>query len=142
MNRETIRHHMIAEEGLKLTPYYCTGDPPQLTIGVGHNLDSRGISEGIAMAILDEDIDMCLSELSEHFPHWNDYPEPVQVTLIDLCFNLGITRLLKFKKTIEYINEGLATGNYTKAATELMDSAYARQLPNRAKRNHDRLFNA
>ena len=74
MNRETIRHHMIAEEGLKLTPYYCTGEPPQLTIGVGHNLDSRGISEGIAMAILDEDIDMCLSELSEHFPHWNDLP--------------------------------------------------------------------
>ncbi len=133
---------MIAEEGLKLTPYYCTGEPPQLTIGVGHNLESRGISEAIAMAILDEDIDVCVSELEQNFPHLYDYPDPVQETLIDLCFNLGIARLMKFKRTIEYLNEGLATGNYTKAANELLKSAYARQLPNRAKRNHDRLFNA
>lgn len=142
MDREKLRQHMIAEEGLKLTPYLCTGEPPQLTIGVGHNLESRGISEAIAMAILDEDIDVCISELEQNFPHFYDYPDPVQETLIDLCFNLGIARLMKFKRTIEYLNEGLATGNYTKAATELMDSAYARQLPNRAKRNHDRLFNA
>lgn len=142
MDREKLRQHMIAEEGLKLTPYLCTGEPPQLTIGVGHNLESRGISEAIAMAILDEDIDVCISELQQNFPHFHDYPDPVQETLIDLCFNLGISRLMKFKRTIEYLNEGLATGNYTKAATELMDSAYARQLPNRAKRNHDRLFNA
>ena len=142
MNRETIRQNMI-EGGAKADPLQMHRQTTKLTIGVGHNLDSRGISKEIAMAILDEDIDTCLRELKcQHFPHWQDYPEPVQVTLIDLCFNLGITKLMKFKKTIEYMNEGLATGNYTKAATELMDSAYARQLPNRAKRNHDRLFNA
>ena len=94
------------------------------------------------MAILDEDIDTCERELKWHFPHWKDYPDEVQEVLIDLCFNMGITKLMQFKQTIEYINEGLATGNYTKAATELMNSNYAKQLPNRARRNHDKLFNA
>ena len=140
MNRETIRQHMITEEGLKLTLYKCPAD--KWTIGVGHNLESRGISEAIAMAILDEDIDTCERELKWHFPHWKDYPDEVQEVLIDLCFNMGITKLMQFKQTIEYINEGLATGNYTKAATELMNSNYAKQLPNRAQRNHDKLFNA
>lgn len=140
MNREKIRQHMIAEEGLKLTLYKCPAD--QWTIGVGHNLQSRGISEKVALAILDEDIDVCLEELQRNIPHFEAHPEPVKETLLDLCFNLGIARLMKFKKTLHYIEEGLTTKNYTKAANELMISAYARQLPNRAKRNHERLFNA
>ena len=90
------------------------------TIGVGHNLESRGIS---AVAMAYEDIDTC--DGTKHFSHWKDYPDAVQEVLIDLCFNMGITKLMQFKQTIEYINEGLATGNYTKAATELMNSNYA-----------------
>ena len=140
MNKEHLRQSIIEEEGLKLSLYKCPAD--KWTIGVGHNLESRGISKEIAMAILDEDIDVCLKELEQNFAHYNDYPSKVQETLIDLCFNLGISRLMKFQKTIEYLNEGLATGNYSKAAVELMDSAYARQLSNRAKRNHDRLMDA
>ena len=85
---------MIAEEGLKLTLYKCPAD--KWTIGVGHNLESRGISEDIAMAILDEDIDTCERELKWHFPHWKDYPDEVQEVLIDLCFNMGITKLMQF----------------------------------------------
>ena len=56
-------------------------------------------------------------------PTLKDYPDEVQEVLIDLCFNMGITKLMQFKQTIEYINEGLATGNYTKAATELIAAA-------------------
>jgi len=131
---------MIAEEGLKLTLYKCPAD--QWTIGVGHNLQSRGISEKVALAILDEDIDVCLEELQRNIPHFNSHPNPVKETLLDLCFNMGMSKLLQFKMTLQYIHEGLQTGNYTKAANELMQSSYARQLPNRAKRNHSRLFNA
>ena len=140
MNREQIRQNMIDEEGLKLTLYKCPAD--KWTIGVGHNLESRGISKDIAMAILDEDIDVCLNELQLNIPNFDEHPEAVKETLLDLCFNMGLSKLLKFKMTLQYIHEGLQTGNYTKAANELMNSAYARQLPNRAKRNHERLFHA
>lgn len=142
MNRDRLKNNLVREEGLRLKPYYCTGEPPQLTIGVGRNLESRGITEATADQMLDEDITICIAELQANIPHFNDHPDAVQETLVDLCFNLGISRLKKFKQTLRYIDEGLETGNYTKAAVELLNSNYAKQLPNRARRNHERLFNA
>lgn len=142
MNKDRLKNNLVREEGLRLKPYYCTGEPPQLTIGVGRNLESRGITEATADQMLDEDINICIAELQANIPNFNEHPDAVQETLVDLCFNLGISRLKKFKQTLRYIDEGLETGNYTKAAVELLKSAYARQLPNRARRNHDRLFNA
>lgn len=140
MNMSRLRQNLIREEGLELNMYKCPAD--HWTIGVGHNLESRGISEDIAMAILDEDIETCLAELRVGIRRFADYPEAIQETLVDLCFNMGISRLLKFSKTLGYLEEGLETGNYTKAAIELLNSNYAKQLPARAKRNHDRIFNA
>lgn len=140
MNKAKIRQNLIREEGLELKPYTCTAG--KLSIGVGRNLADRGISEETAFQMLNEDIDLCIDELRVGIKHFDDYPEAIQETLIDLCYNMGIGRLLRFSATLGYLEEGLQTGNYTKAAVELMDSNYAKQLPARAKRNHDRIFNA
>ena len=140
MNKSRIRQNLIREEGLELKLYKCPAD--HWTIGVGRNLESRGISEATAYQMLDEDIDLCIDELKVSIKHFGVYPEPIQKALVDLCFNMGISRLLHFKKTLEYLEEGLTTGNYTKAAVELMNSNYATQLPARAQRNHDKIFNA
>ena len=142
MNKNRLRQNLIREEGLELKPYYCTANPPKLTIGVGRNIEDRGISEDTAYQMLDEDIDLCIDELKVGIRRFEDYPEAIQETLVDLCFNMGIGRLLKFSRTLAYLEEGLETDNYTKAAVELMNSNYAKQLPSRAKRNHDRIFNA
>ena len=48
-----------------------------------------------------------------------------------MVYNLGITRLLKFKKMLA----ALDSGDYELAATEMLDSRYARQVKGRAKRN-------
>ena len=140
MNKAKIRQNLIREEGLELKLYKCPAD--HWTIGVGRNLESRGISEATAYQMLDEDIDLCIDELKVGIKHFDTYPEPIQEALVDLCFNMGISRLLNFTKTLGYLEEGLKTGNYTKAAVELMNSNYAEQLPARAKRNHDKIFNA
>ena len=140
MNRDRLKNNIVREEGLRLKPYKCTAG--KLTIGVGRNIEDRGISEATADQMLDEDITICIAELQANISNFNDHPDAVKETLVDLCFNLGISRLKKFKQTLRYIDEGLETGSYTKAAVELMDSEYARQLPARAKRNHDRLFHA
>ena len=55
-------------------------------------------------------------------------PEVVQEALVNLCFNMGIPRLMQFKKTLAYIQEG----DYKKAANELLDSRYAHQVGYRA----------
>lgn len=140
MDKRFIRQMLINEEGMILTPYRCTAD--KLTIGVGRNLDDRGISEDTAYQMLNEDIDLTINELKDNIDNFDSYPVDVQYTLVDLCFNMGIRRLMSFKKMLSYLAEGLETRNFTKAAVELMDSKYAKQLPLRAKRNHDRLFNA
>ena len=140
MDKRFIRQMLINEEGMILTPYRCTAD--KLTIGVGRNLDDRGISEDTAYQMLNEDIDLTINELKANIDNFDSYPVDVQYTLVDLCFNMGIRRLMSFKKMLSYLAEGLETRNFTKAAVELMDSKYAKQLPLRAKRNHDRIFNA
>ena len=140
MNKDRLKNNLVREEGLKLKPYKCTAG--KLTIGVGRNLEDRGITEATVDQMLEEDIATCIAELQANISNFNDHPDAVKETLVDLCFNLGISRLKKFKQTLRYIDEGLETGNYTKAAVELLNSNYAKQLPNRARRNHERLFNA
>lgn len=119
---ELIKRH----EGYRQFAYRDTVG--KLTIGIGRNIDDRGISEDEAEYMLNNDIDLCLSDLSRNIPGFNELPETVQVVLVDMCFNLGITRLMKFKKTLLYINEGL----YYKAADEMLDSSWARQVGTRA----------
>jgi lysozyme len=59
----------------------------------------------------------------------------MQHALCDLAFNLGIVQLLKFSKTLAL----LEAGDYQAASIELLDSNYARQLPQRSQRVSDQL---
>lgn len=126
MNMERLRLQITKHEGIELMPYRCTSD--KLTIGVGRNLDDRGISHETAMQMLDEDIDICINELQQTVSYWDDLPEKVQEALCNLCFNMGISRLMAFKKTFGFLREGM----YEKAADELLESRYANQVGQRA----------
>ena len=129
MNLEAIRNRLVLEEGLKLTPYKCTAN--KLTIGVGRNIEDRGISNETAMQMLDEDIDIMVNELRQNLSWFDKQNDAIQGVLIDLCFNMGISRLLMFVQTLKLIEQG----QYAMAADELLDSKYAAMLPARSKRN-------
>ena len=128
---DRVRKRLISEESLKLKLYHCTAG--KLTIGVGRNVEDRGITHDTAMQMLDEDIDICVGELEKNLSWFEDAPDKIQEVLIDLCFNMGINRLMGFVKTLHK----LKTGAYKEAAVELLDSRYAASVPNRAKRNAD-----
>lgn len=128
---DRIRKRLIQEEGLKLKLYHCTAG--KLTIGVGRNVEDRGITHETAMQMLNEDIDICVGELEKNISWFDEAPAKIQEVLIDLCFNMGINRLMGFVKTLHK----LKTGAYKEAAEELLDSRYAASVPNRAKRNAD-----
>ena len=131
MNREAVRKRLIEEEGLRLFPYTCTSD--KLPLGVGRNIQDRGISDITALQMLDEDIDLCVHELEKNISWWDEAPAGIQEVLIDLCFNMGISRLMLFTKTLQYLSHG----DMENAADELLDSRYATMVPKRAKRNAD-----
>ena len=134
INMKRMREQLILHEGIVLDkPYRCTSG--KLTIGVGRNLDDRGISEETAMQMLDEDINIVHSELLKLFPDFADMPEIVQESLVDLAFNMGTTTLMKFKATLAALN----AQQWAIAADEILDSRYARQVGKRAQTISDNL---
>ena len=127
INMEKMREQLVKHEGLRLMPYRCTSD--KLTIGVGRNLDDRGISEETAMQMLDEDINIVLGELQKAVPGVSDFDEIIQESLVDLAFNMGTPTLLKIKATLA----ALKGQHLCIASRELLDSRYARQVGQRAQ---------
>ena len=118
---------MIAKhEGLRLKAYNDILGIP--TIGFGRNLGDVGISKEEAIYLLRNDINRCIVELCNH-DWYLTQPQGVKKALINMCFNMGINRLLKFKKMIAC----LQSKDYTKAAIEALDSKWAQQVGGRAK---------
>lgn len=92
----------------------------------------NGISKAASDFIFKEDIAKAEADLKQHLPDiYNSLDANRQVALLDLCFNMGVFGLLKFKKMLAALREK----NYELAAKELMNSAYAKQVPVRAKEN-------
>ena len=125
----TIEELLIANEGLKLKPY--RDSVGKLTIGVGRNLEDNGISYDEAMFLLRNDIERAEKDLKKIFINFNDYDENVRMVLIDMMFNLGFRKFMTFKKFIEAIKQG----DLEKAAKEMLDSRWAKQVKKRAERD-------
>ena len=133
MNARRLAQDLLRDEGLRLKPYCCTAG--KLTIGVGRNLDDRGLTEAEALMLLDNDIQACWAELQAALPWVAAAPEAVQEVLANLCFNLGLAGLLGFRQTLAHLQAGL----YVDAADELLRSRWAQQVGPRAGRLAARL---
>jgi lysozyme len=125
---EALRAQLIQHEGLRLRPYRCTAG--YLTVGVGRNLDANGISRDEAMLMLDNDIAQCIGQLRGAFSWFEKQDEIRQRALIDLCFNLGINGLLKFRNTLA----AWARDDYKAAARGLEASRWFSQVGRRGPR--------
>jgi lysozyme len=126
MNIEELRKSLIKHEAIKLKPYRCTAD--KLTIGVGRNLDDNGITEKEALMLLDNDIENCTKDLDRNVSGWRSHNEFRQNVLVELCFNIGINRMLGFKKMLA----ALQKNDYATAAVEMLDSKWAKQVGQRS----------
>jgi lysozyme len=112
-------------EALRLRIYVDkTGNP---TIGWGRNI-RKGISIDEAELMFQNDYKQAVSEL-EHFDWYNSQPPSVKCALINMNYNLGIGKLLGFKKMIA----ALTVKNRTLAAHEALNSLWATQVGDRAK---------
>lgn len=122
-----LKERLIQEEGLRLKPYRCTSN--KLTIGVGRNIEERGITQDEALYLLNNDIELTLDELYENLNWLASIDVTARMILVDMAFNMGVPRLLGFKNTLRYIREG----EYLKASVEMLDSRWAAQVGKRAK---------
>lgn len=126
MDVEALKKELIRDEGQKLTPYHCSAG--KLSIGVGRNLDDVGISADEAAYLLGNDISRVLAELDKTLPWWRDLSEARQRALANMAFNLGLSRLLGFKKMLA----ALQAGHYDEAARQALDSKWSAQVGQRA----------
>ena len=125
---DALRNDLLRDEGLRLRPYYDSVG--KLSLGVGRNLDDLGITKDEALYLLAGDIARAEADLDRALPWWRELSEPRRRALANMAFNLGITRLLRFKKMLA----ALRAGDWHSAAAEALDSRWAVQVGDRAER--------
>ncbi|MCB1719381.1 MAG: glycoside hydrolase family protein, partial [Candidatus Competibacteraceae bacterium] len=115
-----------------LLPYRDTVG--KLTIGIGRNIEDKGITIQEAVMLLKNDIKEIGDTLSKYQWFSNlQANSPRQAIIISMAFNMGIGGLLNFRKMIQC----LEAKDYTGAAEEMLNSKWAAQVPNRAKRHSE-----
>jgi lysozyme len=122
---EMIKRH----EGVETHSYKCTAN--KTTIGVGRNIDPEG-GIGLTMPeieyLLQNDVDRVEAELVGALP-WVEHVEWERMdALVNICFNLGLPRFLKFKKAIAAAEDQ----DWELSADEFLDSRWATQVGQRA----------
>ena len=117
------------------------------TFGIGHLVTEwdeeygwevgTPVSEDRCNEVFDSDIQIVLSDCQHLYPDFNDLPEEVQRIIANMRFNMGRPRLSKFKG----MKAGVDARDWNKAADEMVDSRWYRQVTNRAERLVERMRN-
>lgn len=126
---EQLRLH----EGERRKPYRDTVG--KLTIGIGRNLDDKGLRRDEIEYLLANDIADSRADLDRYLPWWRGLDPVRQRVLIDMVFNMGAGSpgkggLLSFVNTLSEIRRG----NYGIAADMMLASKWAQQVGRRAVR--------
>lgn len=125
---EELTRQLERDEGVRNKPY--RDSVGKLTIGVGHNLDDRPISQRAIDLILKDDIEDAVAQLENLFPWTTQLDEARKGVLVNMMFNMGAARLGGFTDTLNLIR----LARYPEAADEMLNSRWAKQVGPRALR--------
>ena len=138
MNIEQLRKELEVDEGVKYEIYNDHLGYP--TFGIGHlvrDTDPEAgaalgtpVSENRVIEAFNQDVETVLNDCTILYGDFNELPEEAQLIIANMMFNLGRPRLSKFKG----MKAGVDARDWRKAADEMVDSAWYRQVPNRAGR--------
>ena len=134
MNKEQAKIEIKSDEGLRLRKY--KDSEGNWTIGYGHLMTPyevrtiEEITKEQADFIFGVDFHNAIIDCKRTFSSFYTYSDARQRALVNMMFQLGETRLRKFKDMLAAIS----MYDWETAASECLDSKYARQCPNRAGR--------
>lgn len=131
MDKERLFSQLRLHEGVETKPYKCTAG--YLTIGVGRNIEERGLSDDEIDYILGNDVDIATSELASTFAWFSGLDDVRMRVVVDMVFNLGMPRFKQFQNMIAAIE----AEDWSEAAAQMMDSRWAKQVGQRAERLRD-----
>ena len=143
MDLDKLREQLIIDEGQVNEIYNDHLGYP--TFGIGHLVlegePEHGlpvgtpISEDRVKECFAKDVINVIEDCKILHDGWDGYPEEVKQVVANMMFNMGRTRLSKFKKH----NAALVCGDWKTAAVEGRDSKWYKQVTNRAERLMSRL---
>jgi lysozyme len=135
MRRDRVAQQLKADEGLRLTPYLDSLG--NLTVGYGHLITPEDcldqndtITLSQANTLLQHDLTIALHCCYRLYPEFVTFPEQVQDVLVNMCFNMGASRLIGFVR----MHHAIEARNWAKAAQEMRASTWATQVGPRAER--------
>jgi len=135
MDIELFKSQLKEDEGIKDTVYPDTEG--HLTVGVGHKVLAADnlklgsvIDEDTLDRMLSSDASDAISNAISLVDDWEGLPSNVKYALSNMTFQLGKRGLSKFTETLDLVN----AGDYKAASIEMLDSKWAKQTPNRAKK--------
>ena len=155
-DRQDLIEKLIVSEGLRLQVYKDTLGID--TIGIGRNLEDRGITkeeladldiptiehvyeygitEADAVYLATNDVQIVEEELVRAHPCVDRLDSVRQLILIDMAFNMGVPRLCKFKKMWAAVE----AEDFPTAAKEMLDSRWAKQVKGRATKLANAMHN-
>lgn len=120
MDRKLVER-VVEHEGIRQFPYKDTRG--FITIGIGRNLTTKGLSKDECYNLLTNDLIACNFQLLT-VPAYISLDKIRKDVLIELCFNLGFVGLRKFKKMWSAIEQK----DYNEAQKQLRDSLWAKQV--------------
>lgn len=124
---QALKERLTLEEGKRNKPYR---DPVgKLTAGIGRNIDDVPFSDDEIDLMLTNDINRAIADLDRRLPWWRTLSPNRQSVLVDMCFNMGINKLLGFVNTLRKMQ----AGDYKGAAEGMQQSLWYAQVGNRGK---------
>ena len=125
---EIVKPQLIIDEGKKRFPYRDTEG--LLSVGVGRNLEHKGLREDEIDLMLVNDIQEAEDAARALVPNFDSLSDGRKAVVVNMAFNLGQTRLAEFTRTLAAIRDE----RFDHAATEMLNSKWARQVGDRALR--------
>ena len=135
MNMDRLKDSVKQHEGYRNKVYLDTLG--KRTVGVGHLCvedfweDDKEYEEKFLMTILEHDLQTAIKGAKDLMSENGcmDMDEVAEEIIIEMIFQLGKTGVSKFKN----MWKALSALEYSTAASEMLDSRWAKQTPNRAQ---------
>jgi len=134
---EIVKEDLIRHEGYVTEIYLCSEGYP--TFGIGHMVTEADmehtwpvgtpVTDERILDVFKEDCEIAYSDACALVLNFAGQSTDAQRVLVNMAFNLGRNRLGQFKKMLKAVNEG----NYAKAADEMVDSRWYKQVGRRSE---------
>lgn len=125
---DILQTQLEVDEGKRAKMYLDSEGIP--SIGIGHNLRDRPISERAIRVIFEDDMAVAEADARRLVTNFDMLSDARKAVVVNMSFNLGYTRFAEFKNTLRLIN----TFNFEAAADAMLQSKWATQVGARAQR--------